>query len=68
MGDVGCTVRNFVDGCILDAHPLGILFGTAVSFVPIAIFIFCISILFVPPLAYGEQKKKLENEDRNEQD
>jgi hypothetical protein len=39
MGDVGCTVRNFVDGCILDAHPIVVLSSIACAIVCFALVV-----------------------------
>ena len=63
---MNCTIRNFIDGCILDAHPLAALFAVAVALIPLGIISICIGAIIAPPMGYfeiKEMKKKVEDKD-----
>jgi len=51
---MNCTIRNFIDGCILDAHPLAALFAMAVALIPLGILSICIGAIIAPPMSYFE--------------
>ena len=53
---IECTIRNFIDGCILNAHPLAALFGVAISLIPLAILTLCIGAIIAPPMSYFEMR------------
>jgi hypothetical protein len=63
---MNCTIRNFIDGCILDAHPLAVLLSVTIALGVLAILSLCIAAFVAPPMSYfelKEMKKQKENRD-----
>lgn len=63
-----CTIRNFIEGCILDAHPMSVVFGGLILLGCLGILSLCLGAILAPPLGYYEEtRKKKEQTEHKEQ-
>jgi hypothetical protein len=62
---MNCTIRNFIDGCILDAHPLMALFSIVIVLAVLGCLYLCVEPLVNPPKWDYEEERKRKEKDRN---